>query len=488
MDSAPFQSGGSLLQAKLLLPLVGVLLLISGIAAVVVLQRTSLDSRKGASSGAGTVTVTVNPGTSFVTPGSTQSLQLQTNTGFERVVGYELYVDFTGTVPANLAFTPATVTDLSTVTQNIATTATGKRLTLGLLVPISSPPKAFSTSNGTVTLGTLTYTAPSTGSMKIAIVPQLSRSIRYNASTTDTTEVDVLKTPIDYTYTFGSAPTIAPTPGSGTQGSPTPRVTATPSAQKPCYNTAVTVGGQLSWPNSCRGIPTTGVCTQNITPLTSAEITAYNAWVSAGRLPIPGCTVSPTFTPTPTATPRAPSPTPTPTPRPTIPPTPAPTPVVSAATNQVTVSVPNGGVYALDQSTVPLRWNLQMKSPTLLTSPAKTTLLVHKEGQLFGDVALQITNGAFTQVGDNTYNWKVQGLAPGRYQLEVLVWQSPNNVLGTLRDFSDTAFTVTTATPTPVPTVVPTPTASPFDRVISQQQWDALPGWIKNLVKSVLGL
>jgi hypothetical protein len=503
MDSAPFQPGGSLLQAKLLLPLVGVLLLISGIAAVVALNETSKDVRNQASSGTGTVLLSATPGSSVMTPGSTQTITLQTNTGAGNVSGYEIYIDASGTIPSNLTFVPANTAALSVVPPNpvpsFVTTATGKRLVFGLLPPISSP--SFTTNNGNYTFGTLTFTAPTSGTFTLSYVATLSRVLQYSTDP-NAPEKDVLKTPPSYTYTFGVPATATPrpatpvpTPGGVQNSTPTPRPatpTPTPTTVVRCYNTVFLSSGTLSWPNACRGVPTTQACLQVVTPLNATETAGYNAWVSAGRRPIAGCPGSPTIIPTPT--PRPPTarptptafPTPTATPAPTKPPTPVPTPIVVSSTNKVTVSVPNGGQsYILDQSTIPLGWKLEMQSPTLLTSPAKTTLMLHKEGQLFGGQAFQITNSAFSVVGNNTYNWKVQGVAPGRYQLEVLVWSSPNNVLGTLRDFSDTAFTVTATASTPAPTV--RPTTVPLDSVITQEQWNRLPGWIKSLVKSVLG-
>ncbi len=214
-------------------PLLGLGLILAAIVGVVAVGKNTLDNRNMASTGSGTVTLGFNPGSSYVAPNTQKTIQLQTNTGFEQIFGYEIVIDFTGTVPTDFVYTPASVAGISTAPDPTDTplvfvpTATGKRLSFGLLTPIS-PRTAFSTNNGTVTVGSISFTAPASGSMKVAIEPQLSRAIRFNATSTDTTETDVLKTPTDVVYTFGSAPTIAPTPTPMASVPPSSTPTPTP--------------------------------------------------------------------------------------------------------------------------------------------------------------------------------------------------------------------------------------------------------------------
>ena len=68
-----------------------------------------------------------------------------------------------------------------------------------------------------------------------------------------------------------------------------------------CWNKAVEVDGQLQWPDSCKGEPTTTApiaCAQLLVPLTDDEIMQYNDWVAIGKPYIPDCGI-PMATPTP---------------------------------------------------------------------------------------------------------------------------------------------------------------------------------------------
>ncbi len=57
-----------------------------------------------------------------------------------------------------------------------------------------------------------------------------------------------------------------------------------------CWNRVITFNDTYNWPNSCKGSPRTDqICTQILVPLTSAEISGYNEWISLGSPYIPGC-------------------------------------------------------------------------------------------------------------------------------------------------------------------------------------------------------
>lgn len=299
MDQTPLSSKPALFSTKLLLPLFGIFVVIAGIIAITVLNKTSQDLRQRAATSTGTVAISLkSPATQFA-PGTPQTIEVQTNTGASNVTGYELYIDFTGTVPTDIVYTPTDPAGLSTATSSIEATSTGKRLTIGLLAPIGNPPKSFTTSNATVTLGKLTFTAPTTGTMSVSMVPQLSRALLFNSDPAVTTETDVLKTAPTYSYTFGATarPSATPIATTGTQGgtaSPRPIV---------CYGKVILNGSTPMWPDGCRGTITSGVCTQVLSPLTADEVSGYNAWISAGRPSIPGCPATPKPTVTPTKPP-----------------------------------------------------------------------------------------------------------------------------------------------------------------------------------------
>jgi hypothetical protein len=68
-----------------------------------------------------------------------------------------------------------------------------------------------------------------------------------------------------------------------------------------CWNRVVATNGRYQWPNGCRGNARTDLmCTQALIPLSASEIRSYEAWVTAGKPPIPGCgSTKPRPTPSP---------------------------------------------------------------------------------------------------------------------------------------------------------------------------------------------
>ncbi len=150
------------------------------------------------------------------------------------------------------------------------------------------------------------------------------------------------------TPTKSPTPTLTrtPTPRVTVTATLTPRVTATPTGSVVCWNRVTSNNGQLYWPNGCKGTPNADICTQVVVPLTSSEITQYDAWVSAGSPMYQGCgTVSPTTKPSNTPSPTIrPSNTPTTMTRPTSTPVAgnSPTPTMTSGTPTPTpVIIPN---------------------------------------------------------------------------------------------------------------------------------------------------
>ncbi len=222
MDQTPLTSNQPLLTAKFVALVSGVLLLVACIVSVAVINQRSFDFRKRAATNNGTVVVSLKPGTSQLSPSTSQVIELQTNTGDANVIGYELFIDFTGSVPANLVYTPTDPSGLSTATYFIDQTSTGKRLTIGLLAPVGNP--KFSTANTTITLGKISFTAPATGDMTVSFDSQLSRSLLHTSDPNNTVQTDVLKVPERYVYTFGQNSTPLPTARPSVLPTPTPAV------------------------------------------------------------------------------------------------------------------------------------------------------------------------------------------------------------------------------------------------------------------------
>lgn len=169
------------------------------------LMSQSQDTRQQASTPTGTGRVFVDPRTSTL-PAGPQQVAVKFNMGGEIPVdGVQIVVEITGTIPADLDFAENTsLQGMTFVNGTFSDIPNGKKLTIGYL----ASPGPFVTPILDVNLGTITFTAPTTGNMTVKFDPQLSKVIR------NQTGDDILKTPTEVTtYTFG---------GSGGETSPTP--------------------------------------------------------------------------------------------------------------------------------------------------------------------------------------------------------------------------------------------------------------------------
>ena len=261
----------------------GIVLLIVGVGGLIgfILSQQTQDVRQQASSPTGVAELFVTPDSSPFPAGSEQTLTFKVNMNVadKQIAGVQFIADITGTIPDDLLFTPAQITGLNPVSQTIIDTVDGKQLTVGFL---TTPPSTFTTTASDLTLGTLTFTAPSDGSMTLAFDPVLSKVLEVN----DPDVQDILHTPGTVSYSFEST-------GIGGGNDPTPTNTPVPTSTQ----TAPT-----ATPGSGGDVPTA-------TPTSTATLTP----TATPTLP-PG--VTPTNTPIPTSTPTGtitPSSTPTPT-------------------------------------------------------------------------------------------------------------------------------------------------------------------------------
>lgn len=284
--------------------LIGIgIVLLAGIAVAVFLALSRQDNRQRASTSTGTASIRflAPGGTSMVTPNSTATITIQaTGTGQSQVDGFQVVANITGSIPTNLSLEPAAIPDLTAVSSSITDVSGGKRLMLAFIT--KDPQKPFNANGASVTLATLRFTAPTSGTLSISPDPSLSKILQSNTST------DLLGPITNSVFSFTTPATATPivTP------SPTPLPVV-------CWSRVVVpTTGSPYWPNGCKGSPISQACSQVIVTLTADEIAGYNSWVAAGRPAIPGCT-NPSPTPSPTATVR-------PTTTPVV--TPSPTPVV----------------------------------------------------------------------------------------------------------------------------------------------------------------
>ena len=148
----------------------------------------------------GTATMTLVPGTSTPPTGSATSIQLNINTGVLSATGFQIVADFTGTVPADLTFTPIPPPEFSASYNQLIDITGGKRLQVIIDTGSTS---GYSTNGSEVALGTLTFTTPTSGVMTITF-DQIQTAIL------DSNFTDILHTVTNATYTF--APGTSPSP------------------------------------------------------------------------------------------------------------------------------------------------------------------------------------------------------------------------------------------------------------------------------------
>lgn len=180
-----------------------VLLLLLGLMAAVFLSRFSQDTRNQASVSQGPVQVRWNSNNQTGTPGQTITTNLQVNTGGRQIDGLQLVYNMTGTYPTTpMTFTPVSTGRFDLANPQITTSENGIYLRLGLIT--KNPTQPFS-STSYVTVGTLSYAAPASGSFTLVPEPTASQSKAIEHSTLQ----DILRSVFTAQYTFNVA---APTP------------------------------------------------------------------------------------------------------------------------------------------------------------------------------------------------------------------------------------------------------------------------------------
>jgi hypothetical protein len=156
----------------------------------------------------------LSPAGSTVTAGSNQTLQLRINTGTNNVTSMEILVDVTGTsVPTNLVLNPIAPTGMSVQLNQIVNITGGKQFQY---VVMGGAGTGTINTNGTnVSIGTITFTAPTSGSANF----KLNTASTMYAGTSG----NVLTGFFNETYTFQATASPTPTP----TRIPTPTVTPT---------------------------------------------------------------------------------------------------------------------------------------------------------------------------------------------------------------------------------------------------------------------
>ena len=166
--------------------------------------------REKAATPAGTEQIMLSPASSSVASGSKASISLSALFSDTQLDGIQVIATFSGTLPTDLTFTPNAIPGMQIIRNKMTSTGRVKRLELVFVTDDPTVPY-----HGTITqqLGTLTFTAPASGSLMVAYNTTLTK-ISENA-----TAADILGMPKEGTYAFVS-PTPTPyTYCSGSDGS-----------------------------------------------------------------------------------------------------------------------------------------------------------------------------------------------------------------------------------------------------------------------------
>lgn len=166
--------------------------------------------------------ITLNPSGGSLTPGANGSIVLRAATGGAAVDGFQVFLDVSGSVPGNIAFTPTDLTSrgLKSIISTLDTTSSGKLLRL---LFITSDPTTPFTSATAIDLGTFTFTSPSSGQMVFTFDTTRTKITQHD------TTLNIVSIPAPATYTFGQVAT-----------STTTTTTATTTATSRSTSTATT--------------------------------------------------------------------------------------------------------------------------------------------------------------------------------------------------------------------------------------------------------
>ncbi len=192
---------------KKIVSFIAILVIGLGFLATLLAVRTNLDNRQRAATSSGTATIDVSNSvsTTVIAPGSKASLDvIAKNVGSSSIIGIQAFIAISGNVPADITFAEAPITGLTPAGISMQPDGQGKILTIGFLAPPSQP---TSLSGGNAKLGTITFTAPSSGSITFTVDNSNSAILQANTSN------DLLGLSPSKNFTFGVAQT-SPTPTS----------------------------------------------------------------------------------------------------------------------------------------------------------------------------------------------------------------------------------------------------------------------------------
>lgn len=152
----------------------------------------------------GTVTMTLNPGTSTIAANTATSVNVVLNTGTQQLSAIQIWADVTGNVPADLAFNPTTIAGLTTSYNTVTTSGSTK--TIKVIIDTGASSIGYSTNGADVIIGTINFTSPASGNITITFNQAQTLVI-----SNDGTYADILHTVTNPTYTVSGGASPSPT-------------------------------------------------------------------------------------------------------------------------------------------------------------------------------------------------------------------------------------------------------------------------------------
>lgn len=275
-----------------------VTLSIVGLIASVVLQQYSQDIRQQANT-SGEVALWFDAAASYQ-PGSSVSIPLKATTGTKFVDGFQVKVDFAGTIASDLTFSPATVGGLTPIAPQLTSGESGViRLFAAFLASLGSSGASGFRASEPIILGYLTFTAPQSGQIDIAYDTQLTKVVETGTGMQLLSPNPISTSRFQSTTTPSSQPSTTPIATPTTPASPlttpvavpTPSLSPTPTASPP-------VGGGPGIPTPTPTILPTTTPTSTGGPRTDPS-TAPSSQPSSAPSTAPS--TAPSVAPTPTS-------------------------------------------------------------------------------------------------------------------------------------------------------------------------------------------
>jgi hypothetical protein len=164
-------------------------------------------------------TLSLNPGTSNIAPGSSQTIQVRVNTGTNLVRSMQIWIDVSGSIPSNLAVQAQTLSGLNLSSQTGVHVSGSNRIVLIAYEPTTSNP-TYTTNGANSTIATITFTTPSSGSINFNF--NSSQSGIYVDAADGINTVNVLSSTTNATYTVQATATPTPYPHPNTSTFPHP--------------------------------------------------------------------------------------------------------------------------------------------------------------------------------------------------------------------------------------------------------------------------